>query len=129
MARAHGLAGAWCRRVAPEEPAWTRRVEADDGKLDDGLQRDAPQDERQRDHDQQAARFDQRVGDYVQITDDIIDARDKTESVSFPAVFGADRSQQMAQEATVEALAALGNFDERAAPLRQLAVSLLERQQ
>ena len=38
-------------------------MEADDGKLDDGLQRDdAPQDERQRDDDQ-AARFDERHGE------------------------------------------------------------------
>ncbi len=67
------------------------------------------------------------VGLVFQITDDLIDAETKVESVSFPAVFGKDRSKQMAQEATLEALAALSRFDTKADPLRQLAVSLMER--
>ncbi|HEY4001133.1 MAG TPA: farnesyl diphosphate synthase [Candidatus Xenobia bacterium] len=71
--------------------------------------------------------YGENIGLVFQIIDDVLDAQEKAESVSFPAVFGLERSQRMAQEATMEAVAALESFDEKAAPLRKLAMYLLER--
>lgn len=69
----------------------------------------------------------ERVGLVFQITDDILDAEEDHEAVSFPAVFGMESSRKMAAEATEQALQELSVFGPEAQPLRALATFLLER--
>ncbi len=68
-----------------------------------------------------------RVGLVFQITDDILDAADDPEPVSFPALFGLEESHRMAREATMEAVSLLDPFGSRAEPLASLALYLLDR--
>lgn len=71
--------------------------------------------------------YGERVGLVFQITDDILDAADDPEPVSFPALFGLEESHRMAREATMEAVALLEPFGARAEPLASLALYLLDR--
>lgn len=71
--------------------------------------------------------YGERVGLVFQITDDILDAAEDPEPVSFPALFGLEESHRMAREATLEAVALLEPFGQRAEPLRALALYLLDR--
>lgn len=71
--------------------------------------------------------YGERVGLVFQITDDILDAEDDPEPVSFPAFFGLEESRRMATVATEEALEFLSPFGASAEPLRALATFLLER--
>lgn len=71
--------------------------------------------------------YGERVGLVFQITDDILDAEEDPEPVSFPALFGMEESHRMAREATLEAVALLEPFGQRAEPLRALALYLLDR--
>ncbi len=73
------------------------------------------------------SRYAERVGLVFQITDDILDAEEDHEAVSFPAVFGMEASRKMAAEATQQALEELSVFGAEAQPLRALATFLLER--
>lgn len=71
--------------------------------------------------------YGERVGLVFQITDDILDAAEDPEPVSFPALFGMEESHRMAREATLEAVALLQPFGQRAEPLRALGLYLLDR--
>ncbi|MCD4785759.1 MAG: polyprenyl synthetase family protein [Candidatus Eremiobacteraeota bacterium] len=71
--------------------------------------------------------YGERIGLTYQIIDDILDLGEDHQTISFPAVFGLEKSREMARKATEEAVSALDIFDERAEPLRQLAVYLLNR--
>lgn len=71
--------------------------------------------------------YGERVGLVFQITDDILDAEEDPEPVSFPALFGLEESHRMAREATLEAVALLEPFGQKAEPLRALALYLLDR--
>lgn len=71
--------------------------------------------------------YGERVGLVFQITDDILDAEKDPEPVSFPALFGLEESHRMAREATLEAVALLEPFGQKAEPLRALALYLLDR--
>lgn len=71
--------------------------------------------------------YGERVGLVFQITDDILDAEEDPDPVSFPALFGMEASRRMAAEATAEAVERLAPFGERAEPLRCLARFLLDR--
>jgi geranylgeranyl diphosphate synthase type II len=81
------------------------------------------------------------VGLAFQIVDDILDVEQTSEKlgktagkdqeqqkITFPAVFGLDRSRQMAEQERQKAHAALRNFDDRADRLRQLADLIVQRQ-
>jgi geranylgeranyl diphosphate synthase type II len=82
-----------------------------------------------------------RVGLAFQIVDDILDVEQTSErlgktagkdqeqrKITFPAVFGLERSRQMAEQERLNAHAALQNFDDRADRLRQLADLIVQRQ-
>lgn len=71
--------------------------------------------------------YGKRVGLVFQITDDILDAAEDPEPVSFPALFGMDESKRMAREAVDESLEFLSAFGPGAEPLRRLATFLLDR--
>jgi len=71
--------------------------------------------------------FGERVGLVFQITDDILDAGEDPDPISFPTLFGMETSRQMAAEATEEAVDLLRPFGAAAEPLVHLARYLLER--
>lgn len=71
----------------------------------------------------------ERVGLVFQITDDILDAGEDPEPISYPALFGLEESRRLARVAVEEALAYLEPFGPAARPLRELATFLLEREQ
>ncbi|MDX1931595.1 MAG: polyprenyl synthetase family protein [Capsulimonadales bacterium] len=94
--------------------------------------------------DQEAAlqTYGDNLGLAFQIVDDILDVTGddatlgkpagsdlKNDKATYPKLFGLERSQQLAQEATDASLAALSTFDERAEPLRAFARFVLEREQ
>jgi geranylgeranyl diphosphate synthase type II len=85
--------------------------------------------------------YGERVGLAFQIVDDILDVEQTSEKlgktagkdqeqqkITFPAVFGLERSRQMAEQERLNAHAALQNFDDRADRLRQLADLIVQRQ-
>lgn len=85
--------------------------------------------------------YGERVGLAFQIVDDILDVEQTSEKlgktagkdqeqqkITFPAVFGLERSRQMAEQERLNAHAALQNFDDRADRLRQLADVVVQRQ-
>ncbi len=80
------------------------------------------------------SRYGEHVGLAFQIVDDLLDVEQSSaelgktagkdqrqHKITFPAVYGLDRSHRMAEEQRLAALAALDSFDGRADPLRQLA--------
>lgn len=71
----------------------------------------------------------ENLGLVFQITDDLLDWGEKTESASYPAVFGVEVSRQKAETATRDALAHLERFGPPAEPLRELARYLLLRKE
>lgn len=71
----------------------------------------------------------ERVGLVFQITDDILDAGEDPEPISYPALFGMEESHRLARVAVEEALGYLESFGDRAQPLSTLATFLLERKQ
>lgn len=71
--------------------------------------------------------YGERVGLVFQITDDILDAGEDPDPISFPSLFGMDASRRMAAEATEEAVALLAPFGAPAEPLVHLARYLLDR--
>jgi geranylgeranyl diphosphate synthase type II len=84
--------------------------------------------------------FGERVGLAFQIIDDVLDVEESSEKlgktagkdaaqqkITFPAVYGLERSRQMAEEERLAAHAALHSFDHRAARLRQIADFIVQR--
>ena len=84
--------------------------------------------------------FGERVGLAFQIIDDVLDVEESSEKlgktagkdaaqnkVTFPAVYGLDRSRKMAEDERLAAHAALRIFDDRADRLRQIADFIVQR--
>ena len=84
--------------------------------------------------------FGEHVGLAFQIIDDVLDVEESSEKlgktagkdaaqqkITFPAVYGLERSRQMAEEERLEAHAALHSFDDRADRLRQIADFIVQR--
>ncbi len=80
------------------------------------------------------------IGLAFQIVDDILNVESTTEQlgkaagsdaqrgkVTYPAIFGIERSKEMAGEAVAIAVAAIDDFGEKAEPLRELARYIIER--
>ena len=83
---------------------------------------------------QQLTRYGEAIGLAFQIVDDLLDATSTTEALgksagadqirgkaTYPAFFGIDETKKLALQAVDEAKQALEGFDEKAAPLIQLA--------
>jgi geranylgeranyl diphosphate synthase type II len=86
-------------------------------------------------------RYGEHIGLAFQIVDDILDVEQTSEKlgktagkdqaqqkITFPAVYGLERSREMAEEQRRAAHVALQRFDERADRLRQLADLVVKRQ-
>jgi geranylgeranyl diphosphate synthase, type II len=84
--------------------------------------------------------FGERVGLAFQIIDDVLDVEESSEKlgktagkdaaqqkITFPAVYGLERSRQMAEEERLAAHTALHVFDDRADRLRQIADFIVQR--
>lgn len=67
------------------------------------------------------------LGLTYQIIDDILDYSEDKFNNTFPAFYGLKRSQEMAQNATENAISAISKFGESAQPLRAIAMYLLNR--
>ena len=93
-------------------------------------------------HEELAAlsEFGERVGLAFQIIDDVLDVEESSESlgktagkdaaqqkITFPAVYGLERSRAMAEEERLAAHTALHEFDDRADRLRQIADFIVQR--
>jgi geranylgeranyl diphosphate synthase type II len=87
------------------------------------------------------SRYGEHIGLAFQIVDDILDVEMPSEAlgktagkdaqqhkITFPAVYGLERSRAMAEEERICAHAALNAFDERAERLRELADLIVRRQ-
>lgn len=85
--------------------------------------------------------YGEHIGLAFQIVDDILDVEQTSEKlgktagkdqaqqkITFPAVYGVERSREMAQEERLAAHLALQPFDDRADRLRQLADLIVQRQ-
>jgi geranylgeranyl diphosphate synthase type II len=70
-------------------------------------------------------RYGKLVGLVFQMTDDILDAEEDPEEISYPKLLGMEETRRLVREATEEALDALSCFGPSAEPLRALA-SFLE---
>jgi geranylgeranyl diphosphate synthase type II len=86
------------------------------------------------------SRYGEHVGLAFQIVDDLLDVEQSSEAlgktagkdaeqhkITFPAVYGMERSHAMAEEERERALAALAGFDHRADRLRELADLIVHR--
>jgi len=84
--------------------------------------------------------FGERVGLAFQIIDDVLDVEESSEKlgktagkdaaqqkITFPAVYGLERSRQMAEEERLAAHTALRSFDDRADHLRRIADFIVQR--
>ena len=84
--------------------------------------------------------FGEHVGLAFQIIDDVLDVEESSENlgktagkdavqqkITFPAVYGLERSRQMAEEERLAAHTSLHSFDDRANRLRQIADFIVQR--
>ncbi len=84
--------------------------------------------------------YGEHVGLAFQIVDDVLDVEQPSETlgktagkdaqqkkITFPAVYGVERSREMAEEERIAAHLALRSFDERAERLRELADLIVQR--
>ncbi|HEY3936929.1 MAG TPA: farnesyl diphosphate synthase [Bryobacteraceae bacterium] len=84
--------------------------------------------------------YGEHIGLAFQIIDDLLDVEESSEAlgktagkdeaqhkITFPAVYGLERSHAMAEEERLAAHAALGAFDERAERLHQIADFIVQR--
>ncbi|MFN3396152.1 MAG: polyprenyl synthetase family protein [Thermodesulfovibrionales bacterium] len=84
--------------------------------------------------------YGEKIGLAFQIIDDILDVEGETEVIgkpkgsdekkkkmTYPRLYGIDKSRQMASELIEKAIGALSLFDEKAGPLRWIARYLIER--
>jgi len=67
------------------------------------------------------------VGLVFQLTDDILDADEDPDGVSFVSLLGLDETKRLVRESTEQALQALDSFGKSADPLRALALFLEDR--
>lgn len=72
-------------------------------------------------------RYGQLVGLVFQMTDDILDAEDDPEEISYPKLLGLEQTKELVARSTAEALEALSGFGDSARPLRELATFLETR--
>lgn len=72
-------------------------------------------------------RYGEQIGLVFQMTDDVLDAGEDPEEVSYPQLLGLDETLRLIHLATSEALAALESFGPAADPLRALASFLEDR--
>ena len=73
-------------------------------------------------------RYGELVGLVFQMTDDILDAEEDPEEVSYPRLLGMEETKRLVREATEQALEALAGFGPSAEPLRALATFLETRE-
>jgi geranylgeranyl pyrophosphate synthase len=84
--------------------------------------------------------FGETVGWAFQVTDDILDVEESSaalgktagkdiaqQKATYPSVYGLERSHQIANDLSSQAIAALEPYADRAARLRQIAYFLLHR--
>ena len=73
-------------------------------------------------------RYGELVGLVFQLTDDILDADEDDEGVSYPALIGMEATRKLVSDSNQEALECLADFGPQAKALRQLAIFLETRE-
>jgi len=84
--------------------------------------------------------YGEKIGLAFQIVDDLLNVEGSTEQLgkaagsdiklskaTYPAIFGVERTRELAEQTIADALKALENFDEHSDPLRRLATYIVSR--